>query len=137
MYKNLLVPIVFDESRDIEAAFLAARRLAEDSAAFTVLHVMETLPAYAAAEIPEAVLDRSRNDAQDELSRLADGLPGAEATLVEGHAGRSITDYATENDIDCIVMASHRPRGIRDFFIGSTADWVVRHAGCSVHVIRS
>ena len=51
------------------------------------------------------------------------------------NAGRAITEHAKENAIDCIVVASHRP-GLQDIFIGSTADWVVRHAPCSVHVVR-
>ncbi|WP_170501927.1 universal stress protein, partial [Ruegeria atlantica] len=37
--------------------------------------------------------------------------------------------------IDCIVLASHKP-GMKDFFLGSTAALVVRHARCSVHVLR-
>ncbi|MBT8411941.1 MAG: universal stress protein, partial [Octadecabacter sp.] len=44
-------------------------------------------------------------------------------------------DFATDNSIDCIIMASHQP-GLEDYFLGSTAARVVRHAKCSVHVIR-
>jgi universal stress protein F len=33
------------------------------------------------------------------------------------------------------VIASHRP-GIQDYFLGSTASRVVRHANCTVHVMR-
>ena len=45
MYKNILVPVIFDETHDTQAAFLVAKRLAAEGAAFTVLHVMETVPA--------------------------------------------------------------------------------------------
>ena len=55
--------------------------------------------------------------------------------VVEGHAGRSIVDYAEKNGVDLIVIASHRP-GLQDFFLGSTAARVVRHAQCCVHVLR-
>jgi nucleotide-binding universal stress UspA family protein len=43
--------------------------------------------------------------------------------------------YASENGYDCIVIASHVP-GFENIFLGSTADRVVRHAKCAVHVIR-
>lgn len=50
-------------------------------------------------------------------------------------AGRVITEYANKSDIDCVVIGSHKP-GLRDYFLGSTAARVVRHAKCAVHVLR-
>lgn len=135
MYKNILLPVVFDQAHDSEASFSAARALAGDDAKFTVLHVMETIPAYAASHIPEDVLTNTRNEVEKALIQSAAALPGAMKVLISGHAGRAIVDYAKEQGIDCIVMASHRP-GIEDYFLGSTASRVVRHARCSVHVIR-
>lgn len=135
MYKNILLPVVFDEEHDTQKSFLTARALADSNAAFTVLHVMEAIPAFAATQIPAEVLANSRSEMQHELSQLANALPGAKTDLTSGHAGRAIVDYADKNGIDCIVLASHRP-GLENLFLGSTADRVVRHASCSVHVIR-
>ena len=135
MYKNILVPVIFDELHDTQASYLAARALADDEANFTVLHVMESIPSYAASQIPAELLAKSRSEVEKNLKQSARALPGASAVLVSGHAGRLIVDYATENEIDCIVIASHTP-GIENIFLGSTADKVVRHAKCSVHVIR-
>lgn len=135
MYKNILVPVIFDELHDTQASYLAARALADEEANFTVLHVMESIPSYAASQIPAELLAKSRSEVEKNLKQSARALPGASAVLVSGHAGRLIVDYATENEIDCIVIASHTP-GIENIFLGSTADKVVRHAKCSVHVIR-
>ncbi len=55
--------------------------------------------------------------------------------MIWGHSSRTILDQASENSNDCIVMHSHRP-SVQDYFLGSTAAHVVRHAGCSLHVIR-
>ncbi len=60
---------------------------------------------------------------------------GIEVAVVSGHAGHTIVDWASHHDIDCIVVASHRP-GLQDYFLGSTAARVVRHAPCAVHVHR-
>lgn len=135
MYKNILVPVLLDENHNPQASYLAAQALADEGAKFTVLHVMETIPTYALAEIPDDVLERSRNEVEQSLKQLADGLPRATPVLASGHAGRFVVDYASNNGIDCIVIASHVP-GISNIFLGSTADRVVRHAKCAVHVIR-
>ncbi|MFT4706454.1 MAG: nucleotide-binding universal stress UspA family protein [Yoonia sp.] len=135
MYNNILVPVVFDEQHDTQASYLAALTLAAEGAKFTIVHVLETIPTYAAAEIPPEVLARGRKEVADSLAQTATALPNAELALISGNAGRAIVDYANEHGIDCIVLASHRP-GFGDFFLGSTASKVVRHAKCSVHVIR-
>lgn len=135
MYKNILIPVVFDERHDTQASFLAARTLADDGASFTVVHALEIVPSFVASEIPADVLARTHDEIDRKLRELARALPGASSVLLSGNAGRSIVDYASENGVDCIVIASHVP-GIENIFLGSTADRVVRHAKCSVHVIR-
>ncbi len=135
MYKHILIPVLFDERHDTQASYLAARALADEGAKFTVLNVIEAIPAYAASQIPADVLAKSRDQIEKNLKQSAQALPGASTALISGHAGRTIVDYASENDVDCIVIASHKP-GFENIFLGSTADRVVRHAKCSVHVIR-
>lgn len=135
MYKNILIPILLGERSETETPYLVARALADEGASFTVLHVMEPIPSYAETQIPADVLAKSRSEVEHALKQAAGALPGAEAILASGHAGRYIVDYAAEHKIDCIVMASHIP-GLSNIFLGSTADRVVRHAKCAVHVIR-
>ncbi len=135
MYTNILVPIILDGQHDTGASFAAARALASPEAAFTVLHVMEAIPTYARTEVPGNVLAAKQQEIAHELSEAAKGLPGAKAHMISGHSGQSILNYAEENDIDCIIIASHQP-GLEDYFLGSTASRVVRHAKCAVHVMR-
>ncbi len=63
------------------------------------------------------------------------GEIGAEHEVRIGHTSTTILDYAADLGADLIVLASHRP-GIEDYFLGSTAARVVRHATCSVLVSR-
>ncbi|MFC6638560.1 universal stress protein [Sulfitobacter sp. JBTF-M27] len=135
MYKNILVPVLLDKEHDTAASYEVAQAISEDGAKFHVIHVMETIPSYATTQIPQEILDHTRQEAAEEMNASAKALPGAETHLVSGHAGRAILDYADKHGCDCIVLASHRP-GMEDFFLGSTAARVVRHAKCSVHVIR-
>ncbi len=135
MYKNILVPVVLDKDHDTQASFEAARLLANADAEFTLLHVQEPNPTYVASQIPEEVLANTRKELQEGLRRNTAELPGAKPRLISGSAGRVIVDFANENDIDYIVLASHKP-GIENIFIGSTANRVVHHANCSLHMVR-
>jgi nucleotide-binding universal stress UspA family protein len=48
----------------------------------------------------------------------------------------AIVDAARSWKADVIVMGSHGRRGFDRLFLGSVAESVVRHAPCSVHVVR-
>jgi len=135
MYKNILVPVSFEESRNVERAMQVAQALAGEGSKIALLHVMESIPGYAISYLPPEYMKASREAVETEMATMAEGIDGAVGLVISGHSGRSILDYAEENDVDCIIIASHRP-GMQDYFLGSTAAQVVRHANCSVHVVR-
>ena len=135
MYHNILVPVIFDNEHDITAPIKLAGMLKSPDAKITFLHVIEHVPAYAVSYITQDLQSELRVALRDELEKLAKRLPGAEGHVVEGHSGRTIVEYANENRVDLIILASHRP-GLEDYFLGSTASHVVRHASCAVHVVR-
>lgn len=135
MYSNILVPIAFDETRDSDGALEAAKALADEGARITLLHVMEYVPAYAITYLPTDYLEASRKAIAVSLQEKAAELENGVGVLVEGHSGKTILEWAGENEVDCIVIASHRP-GAADLILGSTAARVVRHAQCAVHVVR-
>ncbi len=135
MYKNILIPVTFGEACDVTTAKAVAAKLSADGAKTTLLHAVEPMPSYVDAQIPAEIVQRHREEAEKQLASMAAEVPGAETALVDGAPGRNITHYAEENDVDLIVISSHRPV-FSDIFLGSTAAWVVRHAQCPVHVIR-
>ncbi len=49
--------------------------------------------------------------------------------------GEKILKAVEETGCDLIVMASHRP-ALKDYLLGPNAARVVRHANCSVLVVR-
>lgn len=57
-------------------------------------------------------------------------------TVEYGSPARTIVDYANDNSIDLIVMGSHGANGFREFFVGSNAEKVVRHASMPVLVTK-
>lgn len=135
MYHNILVPISFDEERDVSGPLKLAQLLATPDAKITLLHVVEHIPGYAISYMPSDYLTAARKAIQDELDAMAAKLPNGHGVVIEGHSGRSILDWADVNKPDLIIIASHRP-GMQDLLLGSTAAQVVRHAPCAVHVVR-
>ncbi|MGK7957872.1 MAG: universal stress protein, partial [Crocosphaera sp.] len=53
-----------------------------------------------------------------------------------GNPSLEIVDYANNNNIDLIVIASHGRTGLNRFLLGSVAEKVVRLSQCPVLVWR-
>ncbi len=135
MYENILVAVALDHSPHANDALGVARALSSQGARITALHVIEEMPTYVAAQVPDELLAERKPAAEAELNAELGGVHDVKPVVVYGHAGRTIVDFAEKHDIDCIVIASHKP-GLHDYFLGSTAQRVVRHARCAVHVLR-
>lgn len=136
MYKKILVAVAFHQrERELEAIEIADA-LRGDGGNITLLHVVENMPSYVADQIPEGIVEKSRDDAKALLQEIAESTPvDVQTVVVYGHSGRTILDYAEEHGFDCIVVSSHRPE-LSDYLLGSTATRIVRHATCAVHVLR-
>ncbi len=135
MYQNILVPVALDHNANVDAALQAAQVLRSEGGSITLLNVSEPIYAPASQYIPDGVLEENRQRNKAELSELAGSISGAKTKMLSGPPGVTITDYAEKNGVDLIIVASHRP-GLQDYFLGSTAARVVRHANCAVHVVR-
>jgi len=135
MYKNILVPIALDHGPKSGEALAVARELLAEGGKITALTVMEAIPPYVSQYLPAEQEARAREETHSALLAELGGAGDVKVCVVTGHAGRTILDYAEEHGMDLIVIASHRP-GLQDYFLGSTAARVVRHAPCAVHVVR-
>ena len=136
MFKTILVPIDMSQVEAGKANIALAQNQLADGGKIIVLNVVEEIPGWAAAELPANLIEESRTRAKADLQAIADES-GADA-MVEvrsGHPYKTILDVAQENSADLIIIASHKP-GLQDYFLGSTAAKVVRHARCSVLVMR-
>ncbi len=88
----------------------------------------------------EAVWKALREQAKDLVTKAAERLRGANlkvsTVLTEGDPKTLIIDAANEWNADLIVVGSHGRKGLNRFLMGSVSEAVVRHAHCSVEVIR-
>ncbi|MEM9551434.1 MAG: universal stress protein [Pseudomonadota bacterium] len=135
MYNKILVPMALDHGISPHTLEIAQSLLATGGEVMA-LHVYEAPQGTVSVYLDEEVVNRGFAKARKNLiEKLADH-PDVTPVIVKGHSARTIIDYADANDFDCIVVGSHKP-GLSDFFLGSTAARVVRHASCAVHVHRN
>jgi nucleotide-binding universal stress UspA family protein len=146
---NILLAI--DHSPCSAAAVQAVRdRYRTEHSTVRILHVVEwphDLPsALAFAEGPRAAA--SVVAAHDQLRQSGDGLVAHAARelraagfevatfVVDGEPRRIILEMAAAWPAETIVLGSHGRRGFDRLFLGSVSESVLRHALCSVAVIR-
>lgn len=137
MHKTILIPIDIAHITEAKAAIDIALSNARDDGRIILLNVIEDLPKWAAAQLLQGTLEHSKRSAHDKLKKIAESYSHAsiDVDIRMGHTYQIILDVADEKQADLIVIASHRP-GFQDYYLGSTAAKVVRHAKCSVYVMR-
>lgn len=135
MYKTILVPVALDHRPNTAVALEVARLLKDEGGKIIAVHAIEPIPGYVSNYIPDKQIKAGYEAAKAALVAELGGVKDVKTELISGSAGRAVTEYADEHEVDCIVIASHQP-GLQDYFLGSTAARVVRHAKCAVHVVR-
>jgi len=86
-------------------------------------------------------LDTELEEAAQRGMRELYGRPELEGLKVttavtHGRASSAILQYAEENGIDLIVIATHGRTGLEHLLFGSTAERVVRESPCPVLTVR-
>ncbi len=109
-----------------------------------VLHVIEVYPLYSANQRlgPDLAVasEEHRHEAEELVARAARVLRDAGfqvTTAVEqGDPKIVVIDTAAEWNADLIMLGSHGEKDWTRFLMGSVSEAVVRHARCSVQVVR-
>lgn len=135
MYDNILVPVAPDHQEIIARAIQAARKLLAPGGRITVATVIEAIPSYVAQYLPQDQQDKNLAEIEAGLKAEFVAQGDVSVRVAVGHPAQTILDMAETDGHDCVIISSHRP-GLQDYFLGSTAARVVRHAQCSVHVLR-
>ncbi|MGB5709252.1 MAG: universal stress protein [Arenicellales bacterium] len=136
MYKTILVPTDIAHLAEGKLTIDLAVAHASDNTRIVLLNVVEEIPGWASVAIPTEIMQKSITDAQNKLKAVASASGRKMDMIVRtGHSYSTILDVVEEVESDLVIIASHRP-GLQDYFLGSTAAKVVRHAPCSVLVVR-
>ncbi len=109
------------------------------------LHVLTIVPdemfkmTVVAQLIPEDYEDKLVEDAKQRLAKIVEQQGAGDLELEPavrlGSVYKEALRFARDVDAELIVMGAHKPE-LKDYLLGSNASQIVRHAACSVWVVR-
>jgi nucleotide-binding universal stress UspA family protein len=110
------------------------------SAGVTLMHVYDIFPPVELLQGPGSEDGRFGRLLEDELEKLRhehlDGLAGATKLLRNKSVVAAMADWASDHEVDLMVLGTHGLTGLKRLLLGSIAERLVRHAPCSVLVMR-
>lgn len=141
MYKVILLPVDLNRLDEQKAALAQAVTIAHMNKA--VLHVAGVLPDYGMSIVGSFFPENFEHQMLDEASKrltewCAKTLPKdleVHEHVLKGTIYEEILQASQRLGVDLIVMTAHRP-DLKDYLLGPNAARVVRHADCSVLVVR-
>ena len=138
--------LAVDDSRFSEVATQAViRQIRPEQAEVCVLHIVEPLLLISEFRLGnleglKASEKQLRKDGEELVTRAEQLLRTAgfkvHTKIREGDHRAEIIDQAAEWRADLIVLGSHGRKGLNRFLLGSVAEFVARHADCSVQIVR-
>src|SRR5205809_1891580 len=144
MFRKILVPVDFSDC-SMKGLGYAKALAREFKAKLILLHsiALEYYVAsdeYARYDLPR-LLDQIDKAAQQQMRDLVqyrnwNGI-AVETSIQIGHAGKQICTEASDRKADLIALSTHGRTGFKHVLLGSTAEYVVRHASCPVLVVPS
>ena len=140
---KILVPTDFSQESENAAAF-AADLARSTGADLYLLHVME-IPTHSTnytfseyQEVPEGIA--LMKAAKERFEKFKQKPIFKDVNVIEAvqfeRTYENIVQQAEKHEIDLIVMGSHGATGMREMFIGSNTERVVRMAHCPVFTIK-
>ncbi|MCS6999429.1 MAG: universal stress protein [Bacteroidota bacterium] len=144
-FRSILIPTDFSECAQ-HAEHYGVALAKQFHSELHYLYAIEPIDTFATINGVEQsiyfdVLKDLRESAQERLSQLAqqrqqEGFRVV-TTIREGRASEAIIEYAQQNAISLICIATHGRRGFSHLILGSTTERVVRRAPCPVFVVRA
>ena len=141
MYKRILLTVDLNDESSWKKALPAA--VASCQAFGSTLRVATVIPDFGlgavGAHFPRDFAEKALAKAKEDLlAFVGDHVPSdleTRRSVGYGTVYEEILKIAKETHCDMIVMASHRLE-LKDYLLGPNAARVVRHAKCSVLVVR-
>ena len=141
MFKTILVPVDLSEIEAARPAIEKAAALAAISeGTLRLIYVRFIVPVTYMEFMPPAFDEEQQADAEKKLADIAATvkLPPERVSAVVrfGSIYNEVLEEVEDTGADLVVIGSHRPT-MATFLLGSNASTIVRHAKCSVLVVRN
>lgn len=140
MFEKILIPLDLTEPELTRQAIAEAIAIAKGPGAkLRLINVQSLVPVAFIDYIPPNFDEELRASAEQELADVAEKVdyPKDRVTTVVrfGAIYPEVLAEAEDWGADLIVLSSHRP-AMSTYLLGSNAKTIVRHAKCSVLVVR-
>lgn len=140
MYKTILVPVDLAEPKASEEALARAAALADvGDGTVRLIYVRPLTPVTYMEYVPPNFEADQQRETEEGLAAIAASVPlpseRVSAVVRLGSVYHEVLDEAENCGADLVVVGSHRPT-MATYLLGSNATTIVRHARCSVLVVR-
>ena len=141
MFKSIVVPVDLAEVDVAKPAIDKAVEFAKTwDGKVRLIYVRSILPITYMEFVPPDFDIQQQSLFEGKLAEVAAGveLPsGRVSTVVRlGSIYNEVLDEVTKTGADIVIIGSHRP-AMASYLLGSNASTIVRHATCSVLVVRA
>jgi nucleotide-binding universal stress UspA family protein len=141
MFRTIVVPIDLAEVDISRPAVASAVAMAKQSGGRVILvNVVPIMPVMMLDTVPVSYEAEVAEKAQASLAEVAATLDlprdRVSAVVKIGGVYHEVLDVATQEGADLVLVGSHRP-AMATYLLGSNATAIVRHAKCSVLVLRN
>jgi len=148
MYKKVLVTLDGSELSECVLPHVEAFRKGFPGCRVTLLRVVEpvesTVAAHADVISPEqwkareeALIAEAGDYLKQVTARLDQGGGPVDAKVIAGRVDERIVDYAEQEGVDLIIMATHGRSGVSRWVRGSVADRVLHYAHFPILMVRA
>lgn len=140
MYNSILIPMDLEhEDMFPKAVALAQRLIGDEEGCIHGVYVDETMIHHANFSISGDAVEQAREETRKKVKAMfrkhvPEALRG-KCRVRKGVVYDAVLEEAGKVKPDVILVASGRP-GLSSYLLGSNAEKILRHAQCSVFVIR-
>jgi nucleotide-binding universal stress UspA family protein len=127
------VGVAYNGSPESEKALAAAKRVAAPTHAAVAALEVVSIPTYAFTGVVAPQLGDTIDTMIAEANERMKALPDVEGRAVYGLAGEELAAFS--EDVDLLVVGSRGYGPVRRLVLGSTSDYLERHARCSLLVL--
>lgn len=139
--EKILVPVDLHSEADCESLIKSAVDIAEKfDAELTFVNVIDV-------DLDSSMVDRfddiqnayakaARAQLENTIKKYVPTKTDANVLVLNGRSYSKVVEAADDLEADLIVIHAHKP-AMKEFLLGMTAARVVRHAHCSVWVVRN
>ena len=147
MYQKIMVPLDGSELAECVLPHVEAISKGCDVKNVTLVRVVEPLElppqtwiAFTEGESQQIESGR-KSEAEEYLKKVEKQLQESAirvgSAVLFGKAAESVAEYATQNGVDLIVIATHGRSGISHWYWGSVAERILRSACVPVFMVRA